>query len=93
MTTFRYRQDTKPGTFNAMFAELGQLLLRFQRKGIGADSGIYRMPQSAITLKELVDDPLPADGETVWYARDNGGKTELVSRFSDGTVERLAIEP
>lgn len=47
-------------------------------------------------LMELVEQPLPAApsaNRAKIYARDTGGKTELVVRFPTGAVQVLAIEP
>jgi hypothetical protein len=35
----------------------------------------------------------PAADKVKVYARDNGGKTELVARFPTGAIQQLAIEP
>lgn len=42
---------------------------------------------------EITDPAAPAVNEVKVYARDTGGKTELVARFNTGAVQRLAIEP
>jgi hypothetical protein len=35
----------------------------------------------------------PATDSVVIYAKNNGGKTELVARFPTGAIQQLAIEP
>ena len=39
------------------------------------------------------DPTAPAGNRVRVYARDTGGKTELVARFNTGAIQRLAIEP
>lgn len=42
---------------------------------------------------ERTDVTAPSADNCVLYARDNGGKTELVARFATGAIQRVAIEP
>jgi hypothetical protein len=44
-------------------------------------------------MEEITDPAAPAANQVRVYARDTGGKTELVARFPTGAVQRLAIEP
>lgn len=44
-------------------------------------------------MTEHSDAGAPAANGVRVYARDTGGKTELVARFATGTIQRLAIEP
>ena len=47
-----------------------------------------------VTLAEQsADPPAPAANKVVLYARDSGGKTQLVARFPTGAVQEVAIEP
>jgi hypothetical protein len=46
-----------------------------------------------IEMGEVTDPSAPAAGFARIYARDNGGKTELVVRFATGAIQQLAIEP
>ncbi len=44
-------------------------------------------------FEEVTDQAAPAANQCRIYARDTGGKTELVARFPTGAIQRLAIEP
>lgn len=42
---------------------------------------------------ETTDYAAPPANAYVLYARDNGGKTELVARFATGAIQQVAIQP
>lgn len=44
-------------------------------------------------FREHADFSAPASNKVVLYARDTGGKTELVARFPTGAIQQVAIEP
>lgn len=46
-----------------------------------------------MSFTERSDASAPSANIAVIYARDNGGKTELVARFNTGAIQRIAIEP
>jgi len=44
-------------------------------------------------ITEIADPAAPAANKCRLYARDTGGKTELVAVFNSGAVQQVAIEP
>jgi hypothetical protein len=48
---------------------------------------------SAFQFTETTDFAAPAATKATLYARQTGGKTELVVRFATGTIQQVAIEP
>lgn len=53
--------------------------------GTGSDIGV--------TLVNRAAPDAPAATKVILYARDTGGKVELVARFPTGAVQQVAIEP
>lgn len=47
----------------------------------------------AAQFSEMSDPSAPAASKVLLYARDTGGKTELVARFPTGAIQQVAIEP
>lgn len=48
---------------------------------------------SFVDIREITSPGSPSADQARLYVRDTGGKTELVVRFSDGTITQLAIQP
>lgn len=47
----------------------------------------------AAQFSEIADPAAPMTNKVFLYARDTGGKTELVARFPTGAIQQVAIEP
>lgn len=60
---------------------------------IVSDERINLSSTGYIIGNERTDVGAPSANGFVIYARDTGGKTELVARFATGAIQRLAIEP
>jgi hypothetical protein len=62
---------------------------------IGAKAREFPVPvgQSFVDLVEQADPSAPSTNVARLYARDTGGKTELVVRFPTGAIQQVAIEP
>lgn len=60
---------------------------------IDATSEGINMGGNTIKFAERTDASAPAANNAVIYARDTGGKTELVARFASGDVQQIAIQP
>jgi hypothetical protein len=51
------------------------------------------LAQTGVQIPEGGNQSAPATNNVRIYARDTGGKTELVARFPTGAVQQIAIEP
>jgi hypothetical protein len=80
--------DPTSPTTGPVAAILGSSVDSVVRLTDGAGTG-----GGAFEFTEHTDFAAPSANKVYLYARDNGGKTELVARFNTGAIQQVAIEP
>jgi hypothetical protein len=77
---------------NSGFTKATPILYGFESSMLYVPRGIIHS-SDRIQMEERSDPSAPTSNRVLIYARDTGGKTELVARFPTGAIQQIAIEP